>query len=82
MSGSAMGSFFPSVTRLGGSDSRAMPNKCEQRCPMRSQLFVHRNPGQDIEDMVDLDGPLKPAHRSPAPHSIHWVLHLSRQPLG
>ena len=24
MSGSAMGSFFPSVTRLGGSDSRAM----------------------------------------------------------
>ena len=24
---------------------------------MRSQLFVHRNSGQDIEDMVDLDGP-------------------------
>ena len=30
--------------------------QCEQRCPSRSRLFVHRNPGEDVDDMVDLDG--------------------------
>jgi len=30
--------------------------QCEQRCPTGSRLFVHRNPGQDVDDMVDLDG--------------------------
>ena len=30
--------------------------QCEQSCPARSRLFVHRNPGQDVDDMVDLDG--------------------------
>jgi len=30
--------------------------QCEQRCPARSRLFVHRNPGEDVEDMVDLQG--------------------------
>jgi hypothetical protein len=30
--------------------------KCEQSCPAGSRLFVHRNPGQDVVDMVDLDG--------------------------
>lgn len=30
--------------------------QCEQSCPTRSRLFVHRNPGQDVDDMVDLDG--------------------------
>ena len=30
--------------------------QCEQSCPTGSQLFVHRNPGQDVDDMVDLDG--------------------------
>jgi uncharacterized protein DUF2865 len=30
--------------------------QCEQRCPNGSRLFVHRNPGQDVDDMVDLDG--------------------------
>jgi Protein of unknown function (DUF2865) len=32
--------------------------QCEQSCPARSRLFVHRNPGQDVDDMVDLDGHL------------------------
>ena len=30
--------------------------QCEQRCPTRSRLFVHRNPGEDVDDMVDLQG--------------------------
>jgi hypothetical protein len=30
--------------------------QCEQRCPARSRLFVHRNPGESVEDMVDLQG--------------------------
>jgi hypothetical protein len=30
--------------------------QCEQSCPAGSRLFVHRNPGQDVDEMVDLDG--------------------------
>ena len=30
--------------------------QCEQRCPTRSRLFVHRNPGEGIADSVDLQG--------------------------
>jgi hypothetical protein len=30
--------------------------QCEQRCPSRSRLFVHRNPGENTDDMVDLQG--------------------------
>jgi Protein of unknown function (DUF2865) len=30
--------------------------QCEQRCPARSRLFVHRNPGEGVDDMVDLQG--------------------------
>jgi hypothetical protein len=30
--------------------------QCERSCPAGSRLFVHRNPGQDVDEMVDLDG--------------------------
>jgi hypothetical protein len=30
--------------------------QCEQSCPSRSRLFVHRNPGESADDMVDLAG--------------------------
>jgi Protein of unknown function (DUF2865) len=30
--------------------------KCERQCPSRSRLFVYRNPGQSVEEMVDLKG--------------------------
>lgn len=30
--------------------------RCEQSCPSRSRLFVHRNPGEGFEDMTDLEG--------------------------
>lgn len=50
------GFYFPishstSRERFGG-DAK----QCERRCPSRSRLFVHRNPGQDVDNMVDLDG--------------------------
>ena len=31
-------------------------SQCERQCPSRSRLFVYRNPGEEIEDMRDLDG--------------------------
>ena len=30
--------------------------KCERQCPSRARLFVYRNPGQSLDDMVDLKG--------------------------
>jgi Protein of unknown function (DUF2865) len=30
--------------------------QCEQSCPSRARLFVHRNPGEKADDMVDLAG--------------------------
>jgi len=30
--------------------------RCEQSCPTKSRLFVHRNPGQGVDAMVDLHG--------------------------
>jgi Protein of unknown function (DUF2865) len=30
--------------------------QCEQRCPSGSRLFVYRNPGENIDDMLDLQG--------------------------
>jgi Protein of unknown function (DUF2865) len=50
------GFYFPISysTRRGRFASDA--KQCEQSCPAGSRLFVHRNPGQDVDDMVDLDG--------------------------
>jgi hypothetical protein len=30
--------------------------QCEANCPGRARLFMHRNPGGDVDGMVDLDG--------------------------
>jgi hypothetical protein len=29
-------------------------NRCERQCPSRSRLYVYRNPGENLEHMVDL----------------------------
>jgi hypothetical protein len=50
------GLYFPisfATTRNRFADDAA---RCEQQCPSRSRLFVHRNPGELAEDMVDLKG--------------------------
>lgn len=50
------GFYFPIGTatprEMFASDSR----RCEQSCPSRSRLFVHRNPADGVESMVDLNG--------------------------
>lgn len=38
--------------------------KCDRSCPGQSRLFMHRNPGEDVYDMVDLDG--RPYRKLPA----------------
>jgi len=30
--------------------------RCERSCPSGSRLFVHRNPGESVNEMVDLQG--------------------------
>lgn len=50
------GFYFP-ISRWTRRERFAVDAKrCEQSCPTGSRLFVHRNPGQDVVDMVDLDG--------------------------
>ena len=38
--------------------------KCDRSCPGQSRLFMHRNPGEDVNDMVDRDG--RPYRKLPA----------------
>jgi Protein of unknown function (DUF2865) len=47
--------------------------QCEQRCPTRSRLFVHRNPGEDVEDMIDLNGRLYRSLPSALLHRTQFV---------
>jgi hypothetical protein len=50
------GFYFP-ISQATNRDRLTQDAKqCEQRCPTRSRLFVHRNPGENVEDMIDLDG--------------------------
>jgi hypothetical protein len=45
--------------------------QCEKSCPARSRLFFYRNPGEAIENMVDLDG-----HRyRDLPTAFRYVTH-------
>jgi Protein of unknown function (DUF2865) len=50
------GFYFPISYSTVRERFAADANQCEQRCPSRSRFFVHRNPGEDVHDMVDLDG--------------------------
>ena len=50
------GFYFPVSDSTRRERLSADAKQCEQRCPARSRLFVHRNPGEDVEDMVDLRG--------------------------
>ena len=50
------GFYFPISYSTLRERFAADAKQCEQRCPSRSRLFVHRNPGEDVNDMVDLDG--------------------------
>lgn len=49
--------FFWPLSFATGRDRLAQDaRQCEKACPSRARLFLHRNPGEKAEDMVDLDG--------------------------
>jgi hypothetical protein len=50
------GFYFPVSNSTRQERLSGDAKKCEQRCPSRSRLFMHRNPGEGAEDMVDLQG--------------------------
>jgi hypothetical protein len=50
------GYYFP-ISFSTGKDRLARDAKsCERSCGTQARLFVYRNPGNDVEDMVDLRG--------------------------
>jgi hypothetical protein len=50
------GFYFPMsfATTRGKLEDDA--GRCERQCPSNGRLFTHRNPGQSVDDMVDLSG--------------------------
>ncbi len=50
------GYYFPVSFSTLPSQFQADETQCRQRCAAPTQLFVYRNPGEDVENMVSLDG--------------------------
>ena len=50
------GFYFPISFSATPDRFPADARQCEQSCPKRSRLFLHRNPGEAAEAMVDLEG--------------------------
>jgi len=50
------GFFWPLSFATGRDRLAHDARQCEKACPSRARLFLHRNPGENAEDMVDLDG--------------------------
>jgi hypothetical protein len=50
------GYYFPISFSTIGSRFAEDEAKCQDQCAAPAQLFVYRNPGEDVEQMVGLDG--------------------------
>lgn len=50
------GYYFPMSFSTLPSQFSADEAQCQERCAAPTGLFVYRNPGEDVEDMVSLDG--------------------------
>lgn len=50
------GYYFPISFSTIGSRFAEDELKCQEQCAAPAQLFVYRNPGEDVEQMVSLDG--------------------------
>jgi hypothetical protein len=48
------GFYFPVSFATTRGKFRDDADRCERKCPARSRLFVYRNPGESIENMIDL----------------------------
>jgi Protein of unknown function (DUF2865) len=50
------GYYWP-VSFATGRDRLAQDARlCDRSCPSRARLFMHRNPGEAVDDLVDLEG--------------------------
>jgi uncharacterized protein DUF2865 len=50
------GYYFPISQATSPERFSRDADQCAQTCPSGSRLFVHRNPGEDVDDMHDLQG--------------------------
>jgi hypothetical protein len=50
------GFYFPISFATTRSRFAKDASRCERLCPSRSRLYAYRNPGQEVDDMVDRDG--------------------------
>lgn len=50
------GFYFPISFATTRGKFRDDASRCERQCPTGARLFVHRNPGETVDEMVDLDG--------------------------
>jgi hypothetical protein len=50
------GFFWPISYSVPQSRAKHDAQKCEKSCPGKARLFLYRNPGEEIDDMVDLQG--------------------------
>ncbi len=50
------GYYFPVSFSTLPSQFEADKTQCRERCAAPTELFVYRNPGEDVESMVSLDG--------------------------
>lgn len=48
------GFYFPISFTTTRNKFEEDAKRCERQCPSRSRLYVYRNPGEDLEHMVDL----------------------------
>lgn len=50
------GYYFPINFSAPGGEVQNDANACQSSCSMPAKLFIYRNPGQDVNEMVDLNG--------------------------
>jgi hypothetical protein len=50
------GFYFPISFATPRSKLAEDAKRCERQCPIHSRLYVYRNPGENVEEMVGLDG--------------------------
>jgi hypothetical protein len=50
------GYYWPITYSTSRSRAKRDTERCERSCPGRARLFLYRNPGGEVEDMVDLQG--------------------------
>jgi hypothetical protein len=50
------GFFWPISYSVPRARAKRDAAQCEKSCPGKARLFLHRNPGEEADDMVDLEG--------------------------